>query len=106
MAMGLQTFNASGKKWLDTSDSIGRFVGVHRISPVKLGKQKYTWAHSNLAPYGQLFVWMNPDFAYIMEGDVKLTITNGTIVLETDLYSRSVGFDPNKHELCVYYGVL
>lgn len=106
MAMGLQTFDANGKKWLDTADSVGRFVGLHRISPVKLGKQKYTWAHADLLQYGQLFVWMNPDFAYIIEGDLKLTVTNGTIVLETALGSRWANFDPNKHEICVYYGVI
>lgn len=92
MAHGIIIFDDSGRKILDSSMSVARLVGWHDIDPPPVGSFKYSWNHSNLLQYGELFAWVNPNFRFNHNGYANVNINNGILVFEGNL-SR---FDNNE----------
>lgn len=93
-----------GTKLLDSSKSIARIAGWHDVNPAPVGAFKYTWNHSNLLKYGDLFVWMNPNFWFNQDGWMDLRIESGNIILEGNAKRIDSSWDPETY-MRVLYGV-
>ncbi|EMD0828656.1 hypothetical protein VP018_000410 [Morganella morganii] len=104
MAHGIIIFKSDGTKLLDSSKRIARIVGWHDVNPVPVGTFRYTWNHTDLLSYGDLFVWTNPNFWFNQDGWVDLRINGGVIILEGNLKRIDSIWD-NETYMRVLYGV-
>lgn len=91
---------------LNTSDKIGRIVGYHDITPIPLGVNRtYTYNHSDLLKFGQVFAWLGSSFMSGLAGDVTLKIDKGVISLTIDKVYPNGLVDIYDDIIRIYYGV-
>lgn len=95
-----------GINLLNTSDRVGRIVGWHDITPIPLmTKRTFSYDHSDLNKYGEVFAWFGTSFMRGLAGDVTLNINNGVIILELDNVYRNGLIDIYDDIIRLYYGV-
>ncbi|EOG1665946.1 hypothetical protein ACK3PU_003054, partial [Proteus mirabilis] len=95
-----------GINLLNTSDRVGRIVGWHDITPIPLmTKKTFSYDHSDLNKYGEVFAWFGTSFMRGLAGDVILNINNGVIILELDNVYRNGLIDIYDDIIRLYYGV-
>lgn len=104
MTHGIVIFKSDGTKLLDSSKRIGRIVGTHDITPMPTGAFKRTWNHADLLKYGDIFIWMNPNFWFNQDGWVDVRVESGIIICEGNIKRIDNSWDPETY-MRILYGV-